>query len=265
MSTLSDNTPPAVEALSITKRFGRFTAVDSVSLKVAPGTFHALLGENGAGKSTLVKCLMGYQLPDAGEVIVGTRQQAIRSPSDAQACGLGMVYQHFTLVPAMTVAENLVLARADLPWRIHWRTEMARLETFLKTAPFRIDPRRPASSLAAGEKQKVEILKQLYLNAKFLILDEPTSVLTPQEADEVLGLLRAEVTARRLSVLMISHKFREVFAYCDEVTVLRRGKAVGCDDGAPRDRWSRLHRTKAAGARYLPRTLRMTLPSSPTR
>lgn len=227
MTSSSTLTPPSVEALAITKRFGSFTAVDQVSLRVAPGTFHALLGENGAGKSTLVKCLMGYQAPDEGEVIVGTRERAIASPADAQACGLGMVYQHFTLVPAMTVAENLVMSRADLPWRINWRAEHQRLEAFLKTAPFRIDPRRPASSLAAGEKQKVEILKQLYLQAKFLILDEPTSVLTPQEADEVLGLLRAEVTAGRLSVLMISHKFREVFAYCDEVTVLRRGRLAG--------------------------------------
>jgi len=227
MTPTSTLTPPAVEALAITKCFGSFTAVDQVSLRVAPGTFHALLGENGAGKSTLVKCLMGYQAPDAGEVMVGTRERAINSPADAQACGLGMVYQHFTLVPAMTVAENLVMSRADLPWRINWRAEHARIEAFLQTAPFRIDPHRLASSLAAGEKQKVEILKQLYLKAKFLILDEPTSVLTPLEADEVLGLLRAEVTSGRLSVLMITHKFREVFAYCDEVTVLRRGRLAG--------------------------------------
>lgn len=219
--------PPHVQALHLTKRFGSFTAVEDVSLTVAPGTFHALLGENGAGKSTLVKCLMGYQRADAGEVIVGAKGRSITNPGEAQACGLGMVYQHFTLVPSMTVAENLVLARADLPWRIDWRAERARLDAFLETAPFRIDPERSAASLAAGEKQKVEILKQLYLRAEFLVLDEPTSVLTPQEAKEMLGLLRAEVTAGRLSVLMITHKFREVFAYCDEVTVLRRGRAAG--------------------------------------
>jgi general nucleoside transport system ATP-binding protein len=119
-----------------------------------------------------------------------------------------MVYQHFTLVPAMTVAENLVMSRAELPLVIDWRAEKKALATFLATMPFRVPPDAAVSALSAGERQKCEILKQLYLDRRFLILDEPTSVLTPQEADEVLGLLRAMVGRREITVLMITHKFR---------------------------------------------------------
>jgi len=134
---------------------------------------------------------------------------------------------HFTLVPAMTVAENLVLSRPDTPSIIQWKAEREKLAAFMDTAPFKVDLDAPAMQLAAGQKQKVEILKQLYLESKFLILDEPTSVLTPAEADEVLGLIRGKVKAGDLSVLLITHKFREVFGFCDDVTVLRRGKMAG--------------------------------------
>jgi simple sugar transport system ATP-binding protein len=216
-----------VEAVSINKRFGDFLALDAVSLKAAPGTFHALLGENGAGKSTLVKCIMGYYQPDAGGVIVGERERTITNPRAAHALGLGMVYQHFTLVPAMTVTENLVLARDALPAIIDWRRETRELTAFLERMPFRIPLAAKVAALSAGERQKCEILKQLYLERRFLILDEPTSVLTPGEADEVLGMLRALVTAGDLTVLMITHKFREVMAFADEVTILRRGKLAG--------------------------------------
>src|SRR6476659_1741134 len=113
-----------IDALAMTMQFGDFTALDNVALKVRPGSFHALLGENGAGKSTLVKCIMGYYHPTEGDVLVGERQRAIANPRDAHALGLGMVYQHFTLVGAMTVAENLVLARADVPAGVNWQTEM---------------------------------------------------------------------------------------------------------------------------------------------
>ncbi len=213
--------------VNLTKRFGSFTALDQVSIKVTPGSFHALLGENGAGKSTLVKCIMGFYTPTSGEVLVDQQTRAIASPKDAHHFGLGMVYQHFTSVPAMTVAENLVLSRYDSPQWINWKAEYDRLDAFMSTSPFQIDLRTPISQLAAGQKQKLEILKQLYLNSRVLILDEPTSVLTPDEADEVLGLLREEVTAGHLSVLMISHKFREVMAFTDEVTMLRKGKLAG--------------------------------------
>ncbi len=219
--------PPELEVINLTKRFGSFTALDQVSIKVTPGSFHALLGENGAGKSTLVKCIMGFYTPTSGDVLVGKQSRAIASPKDAHHYGLGMVYQHFTSVPAMTVAENLVLSRYDSPQWINWKAEYDRLDAFMATTPFQIDLRTPIAQLAAGQKQKLEILKQLYLNSRVLILDEPTSVLTPDEADEVLGLLRQEVTAGHLSVLMISHKFREVMAFTDEVTVLRKGKLAG--------------------------------------
>ena len=179
-----------VEAVGVTKRFGTFTALDDVSLKIAKATVHALLGENGAGKSTLVKCLLGYYQADEGSFIVDAREELIARPADADRLGLGMVYQHFTLVPSMTAAENLVMSRADVPQVIDWKLERARLETFLAKMPFRVPLDVPVSALAAGEKQKLEILKLLYLDQRLLILDEPTSVLTPDEADEMLGLLR---------------------------------------------------------------------------
>jgi len=216
-----------LEVIGLTKRFGGFTALDDVSLRVAAGSFHALLGENGAGKSTLVKCVVGYQRPDAGAVLVGLRERDIRSPADAHALGVGMVYQHFTLVPSMTVAENLVMARDDVPLRVQWRRERERLAAFMTTVPFALDLDRPVWQLAAGEKQKVEILKLLYLRRRLVILDEPTSVLTPAEADEVLGMLQAMARAGQVTVLMITHKFREVMAFADAVSVLRRGRLAG--------------------------------------
>src|ERR1700720_866449 len=219
--------PLGVDAVAMTMRFGDFVALDKVELKVRPGSFHALLGENGAGKSTLVKCVMGYYHPTEGAVMVGGREQAIANPKDAHALGLGMVYQHFTLVPAMTVAENLVLARDDVPAVVDWAKEKQDLEAFLARMPFRVPLNARVSDISAGERQKCEILKQLYLKRKFLILDEPTSVLTPGEADEVLGMLRAMVVKGDLTILMITHKFREVMAFADEVTILRRGKLAG--------------------------------------
>jgi len=219
--------PLGVDALNMTMRFGDFVALDKVELKVRPSTFHALLGENGAGKSTLVKCIMGYYHPTEGDVLVGGFQQAIANPKDAHALGLGMVYQHFTLVGAMTVAENLVLARDDVPHLVNWIKEKRRLEKFLARMPFKVPLDARVSDISAGERQKCEILKQLYLKRRFLILDEPTSVLTPGEADEVLGMLRAMVESDGLTILMITHKFREVMAFADEVTILRRGKLAG--------------------------------------
>ena len=216
-----------VEVLGMTKRFGAFTALEDVSLRVEAGSFTALLGENGAGKSTLVKCLVGYHQPDTGQITVAGRERDIRSPHDAHALGIGMVYQHFTLVPSMTVAENLVMARDEVPAVVNWQAEWDRLSVFMATVPFRLDLDRPIARLAAGEKQKVEILKQLYLRRRFMILDEPTSVLTPAEADEVLGMLRAMTRAGDVTVLMITHKLHEVMAFADEVAVLRRGRLVG--------------------------------------
>src|SRR5229473_1909964 len=189
-----------VDAVAMTMRFGDFTALDKVELKVRPGSFH---------------------------VLVGGREQAIANPKDAHALGLGMVYQHFTLVPAMTVAENLVLARDDVPAVVDWAKEKKELADFLARMPFKVPLNARVSDISAGERQKCEILKQLYLKRRFLILDEPTSVLTPGEADEVLGMLRDMVVNGGLTILMITHKFREVMAFADEVTILRRGKLAG--------------------------------------
>jgi general nucleoside transport system ATP-binding protein len=219
--------PPELQVVNMTKQFGQLVALDNVSMQVKPGTFHALLGENGAGKSTLVKCIMGFYQPDRGEILLDQQGAPIGSPRDAHRHGIGMVYQHFTSVPAMTVAENLVLSRLDSPALINWPQEYEHLQAFMAQAPFQVPLDLPISQLAAGQKQKLEILKQIYLKVRILILDEPTSVLTPQEADEVLGLLRETVTASQLSVLLISHKFREVMAFCDEITVLRKGKFAG--------------------------------------
>src|SRR5919202_2059626 len=229
-STLNTHTSlktPELEGVNMIKRFGTFTALDNVSMTLKPGTFHGLLGENGAGKSTLVKCIMGFYTPTAGEVLIDKQVRTIDSPRDAHKYGIGMVYQHFTSVPAMTVAENLVLSSFESSNLINWKQEYEQLNAFMQTAPFQVPLDTPISQLAAGQKQKLEILKQIYLKVRILILDEPTSVLTPQEADEVLGLLREEVTAGKLSVLIISHKFREVMAFCDEITVLRKGKFAG--------------------------------------
>ena len=215
-----------LETIALTKRFGSFTAMDQVSMKVEPGTVHALLGENGAGKSTLVKCVAGFQQAEEGSILIDDREHNIASPVVARALGIGMVYQHFTLAPGMTVAENLLLAADTVPLLINWKAKRAELQAFLATTPFQLDLDACPSELAAGEKQKLELLKQLYLKPRLLILDEPTSVLTPQEADEVLGHVRAFARSGQCTVIIITHKFREVMAYADAVTVLRRGRAV---------------------------------------
>ncbi|MBI5279999.1 MAG: ABC transporter ATP-binding protein [Burkholderiales bacterium] len=216
----------ALETYELTKRFGAFTALDRVTLKVAPGTVHALLGENGAGKSTLVKCIAGFHTAEEGSILTDGREHEIPTPVLARSLGIGMVYQHFTLAPGMSVAENLLLAGGRTTAVIDWKAKRAELCAFLSTTPFRLDLDARPAELAAGEKQKLELLKQLYLKPRLLILDEPTSVLTPQEADEVLGHVREFARAGLCTVLLITHKFREVMAYADAVTVLRRGRAV---------------------------------------
>jgi len=231
MTAPLDPVAPSTGALSLdtyelTKRFGSFTAMDRVTMKVAAGSVHALLGENGAGKSTLVKCVAGSQRPEEGAILIDGREHDIATPVVARALGIGMVYQHFTLAPGMSVAENLLLAGGRTPALIDWAKERKALAEFLETTPFTLDLEATPAQLAAGEKQKLELLKQLYLKPRLLILDEPTSVLTPQEADEVLAFVRAVAQRGECTVLMITHKFREVMAYADEVTVLRRGRMV---------------------------------------
>jgi simple sugar transport system ATP-binding protein len=217
----------SVETVGMTMRFGSFTALNDVSIRVAAGSFHVLLGENGAGKSTLVKCMMGFYKPTSGQMMVEGLEVDIPDPRAAHDLGLGMVYQHFTLVPSLTAAENLVISRADAPALIDWKKERQALSVFMDRMPFSVPLDIPVGRLAAGEKQKLELLKQLYLGRRFLILDEPTSVLTPAEADELLGMVRGLTSAGELTCLMISHKFREVTAFADEVSILRRGEFVG--------------------------------------
>ncbi|MFZ5782587.1 MAG: ABC transporter ATP-binding protein [Pseudomonadota bacterium] len=218
---------PSLELIGFSKRFGALAALDDVSVRVAAGSFHALLGENGAGKSTLVKCAMGYYAADEGQILLDGREVAITHPRQAHELGLGMVYQHFTLVPNMTVLENFVLSRDHVPPVIDWKAERAALEAFFATTPFAVPCDIPVADLAAGQKQKGEILRQLYLKRNLLILDEPTSVLTPDEADEVLSTLKELTEQKKLTIVTITHKFREVNAFCDTVTVLRRGRLVG--------------------------------------
>jgi general nucleoside transport system ATP-binding protein len=216
--------PLALEVIGLSKSFGALQVLDAVSFKLRQGSFHALLGGNGAGKSTLVKCVMGYHAADQGTVLIENRECEINTTRDAHRHGLGMVYQHFTLVPDMTVLENLVLSRLPIPKRIDWRKEKQRLDALIEETPFRIPLHKKAGNLAAGEKQKVELLKQLFLQPKILILDEPTSVLTPHEADDILGMLKERTRSHGLTVLIITHKFREVMNFADAVSVLRLGK-----------------------------------------
>ena len=216
-----------VEAAGIGKRFGAFTALAGIDMRVRPGTVHGLLGENGAGKSTLVKCMMGYYRADEGGFLVDGKEAAITRPADADALGLGMVYQHFTLVPSMTVAENLVIARPQVPAVIDWVRERAALDAFVARMPFPVRLDAAVGTLSAGERQKAEILKQLYLQRRLLVLDEPTSVLTPREAEEMLGVMQGLAHGGVATVVLITHKLSDVLRFTDEVTVLRRGRLAG--------------------------------------
>lgn len=256
-----------LDIMGISKHFGDVIALDDVSLRIPAGGFHALLGENGAGKSTLVKCLVGFYTADTGTVLVDQREVEIPTPREASRLGIGMVYQHFTLVPSMTVAENLVVARGALPALLNWREERAKLAAFMETLPFKILLDKPAGSLAAGEKQKVEIIKQLYLQRRLLILDEPTSVLTLDEADEALGLIKDLTRSKQLSVLIITHKFREVSAYADDVTVLRRGRFAGNGSVAELsvDRMAEMMVGSPVARDAAPRANRTPVPESPAR
>jgi ABC-type uncharacterized transport system ATPase subunit len=212
---------------NITKTFGPVTALEEVSLDIDEFTFHALMGENGAGKSTIAKCIMGYYSADKGEILLKGEKTTIANPREAHSSGIGMVYQHFMLVDNMTVAENLLLSRGNIPFVLNWKKEKKALEEFIVKMPFQLGLKTFVRELSAGEKQKLEILKMLYLQCKILILDEPTSVLTPKEADEVLSFLKEMVLKKQLTIIIITHKFREVFGYADYVSILRKGKYVG--------------------------------------
>ena len=217
----------------ITKRFPGVVADDNVDFDLQRGEVHALLGENGAGKSTLMNVLYGLYKPDEGEIYAKGKRVSFSSAKDAIDEGIGMVHQHFMLIPVMTVAENIVLAQEPVRGGVLLDIDAARerVRHLSQTFNFAIDPDARVENISVGQEQRVEILKALYRRADILILDEPTAVLTPQEAQELFGILRTLVR-EGMSVIFISHKLNEVLELADRITVLRRGKRI---DTIPRE------------------------------
>ena len=217
---------PLLETRGLTKIFGSLRACDGIDLAIAPGEVHALLGENGAGKSTLVKMLFGVLEPSGGEILWKGKPVRIGNPGEARATGVGMVFQHFSLFEALTVAENIALA-LDGKVPIEKISEEARRLSLDYGLP--LDPSAHVADLSVGERQRIEIVRALLQNPQLIILDEPTSVLTPQEADKLFETL-AKLKAEGRSVLYISHRLEEVQRICDRATVLRHGKVTGACD-----------------------------------
>jgi simple sugar transport system ATP-binding protein len=225
---MSDKTP-ALEMRGITKRFpGGTLANDSIDLDLGEREIHALLGENGAGKSTLMNILYGLVTPDEGEIRIDGKPIAIQGPSDAIARGIGMVHQHFMLVPVLTVAENVVLGQeiTNGGQVLDMGVAERRIHELAERLGFTIDPRARVDQLSLGQQQRVEILKAIYRSARILVLDEPTAVLTPQETREIFEVLR-RLREEGTSIIFISHKLDEVLEIADRITVIRRGKVVG--------------------------------------
>jgi len=235
--------PPLLQLRQITKRFAGIVANDHVDFDLQRAEVHALLGENGAGKSTLMNVLYGLYHPDEGEIRIRGEPVRIHSPKDAIDHGIGMVHQHFMLIPVMTVAENIVLATE--PTRagviLDQRAARKRVTELSRTFNFAIDPDARVNRIGVGQQQRVEILKALYRNADILILDEPTAVLTPQEARELFSILET-LTREGVSVIFISHKLNEVLEIADRITVLRRGRRIETvpAKGATEDQLARL-------------------------
>jgi simple sugar transport system ATP-binding protein len=219
---------PALEMRGITKRYPGVVANDRISLQVRPGEIHALLGENGAGKTTLMNVLYGLARPDEGEILLDGTPIRIAGPSDAIARGINMVHQHFMLVPVLSVADNILLGEETMANRIFLDRKEAhrRIIELGRRFGFEIDPEAKVGSLSVGWQQRVEILKALYRNARILVLDEPTAVLTPQETEEIFAVLRRLATEGH-SIVFISHKLYEVLEIADRITVIRRGRVVG--------------------------------------
>ncbi len=219
---------PALEMRGITKRYPGVVANDGIDLEVHPGEIHALLGENGAGKSTLMNILYGLASPDDGEILLDGEPITISSPADAIARGISMVHQHFMLVPVLTVADNIVLGDETManPIFLDRREAHKRIVELGQRFGFEIDPEAKVETLSVGWQQRVEILKALYREARILVLDEPTAVLTPQETTEIFAVLR-RLADEGHSVIFISHKLYEVLEIADRITVIRRGKVVG--------------------------------------
>ena len=217
----------SLELRGITKTFGSFTANDSINLKVETGEIHAILGENGAGKSTLMNIVYGLLKADSGEILVDEKVINISEPSDALNAGIGMVHQHFMLIPVFTVAENIVLGHEKTKKLgvLDIATAREAIKKVSKDFGFEVDPDAIVENLPVGIQQKVEIIRALIYEAKVLILDEPTAVLTPQETDELLKTMQ-ELKRKGTSIIFITHKLREVRAVADQITIIRRGKVV---------------------------------------
>ena len=217
-----------LELKGITKRFGSLVANDHIDLVVEPGQVHSLLGENGAGKSTLMNVLYGLYQPSEGTILVDDRPVTFTGPGDAMASGIGMVHQHFMLVPVFTVAENVALGNESVGagGMLNLSETRARIRKISDQYGFDVDPDAIVEDLPVGVQQRVEIIKALVRDAEVLILDEPTAVLTPKETDELLGIM-GQLKADGKSIVFISHKLREVKAVSDVITVVRRGKVVG--------------------------------------
>ncbi|NTU86300.1 MAG: ABC transporter ATP-binding protein [Chloroflexales bacterium] len=216
----------SLELREITKRFPGVVANDGVSLEVRAGEIHALLGENGAGKSTLMKLLYGLYQPDAGQILINGEPARIASPQDAIGRGIGMIHQHFMLVPSLTVAENVALGLPTRDLRLDLAAVSAEVRRLATTYGLQVDPQAPIWQLSVGEQQRVEIIKALYRGAELLVLDEPTAVLTPQEVGDLFRMLR-QMREEGRALIFISHKLHEVLALCDRVSVLRDGRRVG--------------------------------------
>ncbi len=208
----------------ISKSFGSFIANDNISLSVEPGKIHAILGENGAGKTTLMNIISGLYQPDAGQIYLQEKPVKISSSSAAIQLGIGMIHQHFMLVPQLTVTENIILGTLN-HWRLNLRQKQQEIAALSQTYRLTVDPAAKVGNLPVGAQQRVEILKVLYRKAKLLILDEPTAVLTPKEVESLIAILR-QLAADGHTIIFISHKLDEVMNLCDTVTVLRRGKVV---------------------------------------
>ncbi len=218
----------SLELRQITKSFGALLANDSIDLRVETGEIHAILGENGAGKSTLMNIVYGLVAADSGEIFVDDVKKEIKEPSDALASGIGMVHQHFMLVPVFTVAENIVLGheKSGFAGRLDLDEARARIKEVSDQFNFDVNPDDLIENLPVGVQQRVEIIRALIYEAKVLILDEPTAVLTPQETDDLLKIMK-ELKAQGTSIIFITHKLREVKAVADRITIIRRGKVVG--------------------------------------
>ena len=218
---------PVLELQNITKRFGSLAANDAISLSLEAGEILALLGENGAGKTTLMNILFGHYVADEGRILIDGTPLAPGSTDAAIGAGIGMVHQHFTLADNLTVLENIMLGTEPLwAWRQNTRAARKKLNAMSERYGLAIDPSRRVADLSVGERQRTEILKVLYRDARVLILDEPTAVLTPQEADSLFATLRA-LAKGGLAVIFISHKLHEILAISDRVAVLRRGAIAG--------------------------------------